>query len=94
MSGQALGSGILNKERADFLGEVREKMGLSKEAAEKIIKGGQNQHVISGLQVGLPWRSFLWGTTKGPWRCIVEATSTLHAEHLRPFLDCWAVHMS
>ena len=48
---QALGSGILNKEKADFLGEVRDKMGLSKEAAEKIIKGVQNQHVISGLQV-------------------------------------------
>jgi hypothetical protein len=53
VSGQALGSGILNKERADFLGEVRDKMGLSKEAAEKIIKGVQNQHVISGLQVRL-----------------------------------------
>lgn len=26
-------------------------MGLSKEAAEKIIKGVQNQHVISNLQV-------------------------------------------
>ncbi len=25
-------------------------MGLSKEAAEKIIKGVQNQHLISGLQ--------------------------------------------
>ena len=47
---QALGSGVLSKEKADMLAEVRDKMGLSKEAAEKIIKGVQNQHLISGLQ--------------------------------------------
>ena len=35
----ALGSGVLSKERADMLAEVRDKMGLSKEAAERIIKG-------------------------------------------------------
>ncbi len=29
---------------------MREKMGLSQEAAEKVIKGVQNQHLISGLQ--------------------------------------------
>ncbi|KAK9915263.1 hypothetical protein WJX75_006851 [Coccomyxa subellipsoidea] len=46
----ALGSGVLSKEKADMLAEVRDKMGLSKEAAEKIIKGVQNQHLISGLQ--------------------------------------------
>ena len=48
---QALGSGIMNKEKADYLGEIRDKMGLSKEAAEKIIKGVQNQHLIGNLQV-------------------------------------------
>ncbi len=48
---QALGTGVLSKEKADQLAEVRNKMGLSKEAAEKIIKGVQNQHLISGLQV-------------------------------------------
>ena len=42
---------MLSKEKADQLAEVRDKMGLSKEAAEKIIKGVQNQHLISGLQV-------------------------------------------
>lgn len=51
---QALGSGVLSSEKADFLEDVRTKMGLSKEGAEKIIKGVQNQHLISGLQVGQP----------------------------------------
>ena len=48
---QALGSGIMSKEKADNLAEVRDKMGLSKEAAEKVIKGVQNQHLIGNLQV-------------------------------------------
>ena len=48
---QALGSGIMNKEKAEQLAEMRDKMGLSKEAAEKIIKGVQNQHLIGNLQV-------------------------------------------
>ncbi len=48
---QSLGSGIMNKEKADYLAEIREKMGLSKEAAEKVIKGVQNQHLIGNLQV-------------------------------------------
>lgn len=48
---QALGSGIMNKEKADYLAEIRDKMGLSKEAAEKVIKGVQNQHLIGNLQV-------------------------------------------
>lgn len=47
---QALGSGIMNKEKAEYLAEARDKMGLSKEAAEKIIKGVQNQHLIGNLQ--------------------------------------------
>ena len=50
---QALGSGIMSKEKADDLAEVRDKMGLSKEAAEKVIKGVQNQHLIGNLQVTL-----------------------------------------
>ncbi len=50
LDAQAIGSGVLSKEKADMLAEVRDKMGLSKEAAEKIIKGVQNQHLISGLQ--------------------------------------------
>jgi hypothetical protein len=41
----------MNKEKADYLGEIRDKMGLSKEAAEKVIKGVQNQHLIGNLQV-------------------------------------------
>ena len=48
---QALGSGIMSKEKAEQLAEMRDKMGLSKEAAEKIIKGVQNQHLIGNLQV-------------------------------------------
>ena len=48
---QAIGGGAtMTKEKADYLSEMREKMGLSKEAAEKVIKGVQNQHLISGLQ--------------------------------------------
>ena len=50
---QTLGTGIMNKEKADQLIEMRDKMGLSKEAAEKIIKGVQNQHLIGNLQVSL-----------------------------------------
>ncbi len=50
---QALGTGIMNKDKADQLAEMRDKMGLSKEAAEKIIKGVQNQHLIGNLQVGI-----------------------------------------
>lgn len=41
----------MNKEKADYLAEIRDKMGLSKEAAEKVIKGVQNQHLIGNLQV-------------------------------------------
>ena len=41
----------MNKDKADQLAEMRDKMGLSKEAAEKIIKGVQNQHLIGNLQV-------------------------------------------
>ena len=41
----------MSKEKADDLAEVRDKMGLSKEAAEKVIKGVQNQHLIGNLQV-------------------------------------------
>ena len=48
---QAIGGGAaLTKEKADSLSDMRDKMGLSKEAAEKVIKGVQNQHLISGLQ--------------------------------------------
>lgn len=51
---QAIGGGAtMTKEKADYLSEMREKMGLSKEAAEKVIKGVQNQHLISGLQARL-----------------------------------------
>ena len=48
---QAIGGGAaLTKEKATYLSEMREKMGLSQKAAEKVIKGVQNQHLISGLQ--------------------------------------------
>lgn len=53
---QAIGGGAtMTKEKADYLSEMREKMGLSKEAAEKVIKGVQNQHLISGLQARPRW---------------------------------------
>ncbi len=49
---QAIGGGAaLTKEKATYLSEMREKMGLSQEAAEKVIKGVQNQHLIGNLQV-------------------------------------------
>ena len=54
MHAQALGSGIMSKEKADNLAEIRDKMGLSKDAAEKVIKGVQNQHLIGNLQVSFP----------------------------------------
>lgn len=62
---QALGSGVLSKEKADMLAEVRDKMGLSKEAAEKIIKGVQNQHLISGLQASPSFIPLALETQKG-----------------------------
>ncbi len=41
----------LTKETIEGLEKMREQFGLSKEAAGKIIKGAQNQHLISNLQV-------------------------------------------
>ena len=40
----------MTKENTEFLSGMREKMGLSKEQAEKIIKGVQNQRLLGGLE--------------------------------------------
>lgn len=47
---QILQTGTLTKENTEYLSGIREKMGLSKEQAEKIIKGVQNQRLIGGLE--------------------------------------------
>ena len=47
---QILQTGTLTKENTEYLASMRDKMGLSKEAAEKIIKGVQNQRLIGGLE--------------------------------------------
>lgn len=43
-------TGTLTKENTEYLSGMRDKMGLSKEQAEKIIKGVQNQRLIGGLE--------------------------------------------
>ena len=48
---QAIGDGRLTPERMASLEEVREKMGLAKETATKIIAGISSERVGSGLQV-------------------------------------------
>ena len=46
----AMADGMLTPDRAASLEEMREKMGLPKEAADKIIKGFQNQRLIESMQ--------------------------------------------
>ena len=43
-------TGTMTKENTEYLSSMRDKMGLSKEQAEKIIKGVQNQRLIGGLE--------------------------------------------
>ena len=43
----------LTAERVAELEEMREKFGLSKESAQKIIKGAQNQNLIANMNVSL-----------------------------------------
>ena len=45
-----LQSGTMTKENTEYLGGMRDKMGLSKEQAEKIIKGVQNQRMLTGVE--------------------------------------------
>lgn len=47
---QILQTGTMTKENTEYLSSMRDKMGLSKEQAEKIIKGVQNQRLIGGLE--------------------------------------------
>lgn len=47
---QTMGTGPLTAERAAALESVRSQMGLPKEAADKIIKGLQNQKLIAAMQ--------------------------------------------
>lgn len=48
--------GSLTAERVKELEELRMKFGLSKESAQKIIKGAQNQQLISNMNVSLKSR--------------------------------------
>ena len=41
-----LQTGTMTKENTEYLAGMQEKMGLSKEQAEKIIKGVQNQRLL------------------------------------------------
>ena len=45
-----LQQGSMTKENTEYLSEMQGKMGLSKEQAEKIIKGVQNQRLLGGLE--------------------------------------------
>lgn len=45
-----LQSGTLTKENTEYLTGMQEKLGLTKEQAEKIIKGVQNQRLLGGLE--------------------------------------------
>ena len=45
-----MSSGQLNQENTQYLTDMRDKMGLSKEEGEKIIKGVQNQRMGANLQ--------------------------------------------
>ena len=45
-----MSSGQLNQENTKYLTDMRDKMGLSKEEGEKIIKGVQNQRMGANLQ--------------------------------------------
>jgi len=45
-----LQQGSMTKENTEYLSEMQAKMGLSKEQAEKIIKGVQNQRLLGGLE--------------------------------------------
>eukprot|EP00891_Asterochloris_glomerata_P003309 jgi/Astpho2/3309/fgenesh1_pg.00054_%23_10_t len=47
---QVMSSGQLNQENTQYLTDMRDKMGLSKEEGEKIIKGVQNQRMGANLQ--------------------------------------------
>jgi hypothetical protein len=47
---QYMTGGVLTPERAQALEQLREKMGLPKETADKVIKGFQNQKLISSMQ--------------------------------------------
>ena len=47
---QVMSSGQLNQENTQYLTDMRDKMGLSKEDGEKIIKGVQNQRMGANLQ--------------------------------------------
>ena len=47
---QYMGDGMLTPERVKVLEDIRNKMGLSKEAADKIVKGLQNQKLVASMQ--------------------------------------------
>ena len=61
MPGQAVADGRLTDEKRLRLEEVREQMGLTKEASERIIASISNQRVGSSLQVGSGLGSRLLG---------------------------------
>ena len=48
-----LQTGTMTKENTEYLAGMRDKMGLSKEQAEKIIKGVQNQRLLGMLKLFL-----------------------------------------
>ena len=48
---QVIGDGNVTKERIEQLEEMREKLGLAKEAADKIVNGVRNQRLIGDLNV-------------------------------------------
>ena len=53
---QTTAGGALTAEKVKELEETRTKFGLSQASAQKIIKGAQNQHLISNMNVS-PFRN-------------------------------------
>lgn len=46
-----MAGGSLTAEKVAELEDMRQKFGLSQESAQKIIRGAQNQHLISNMNV-------------------------------------------
>ena len=50
---QVIGDGNVTKERIEKLEEMREQLGLGKEAADKVVNGVRNQRLIGDLNVSI-----------------------------------------
>lgn len=70
---QVMGEGALTPDRLAGLEAVRQRMGLPKETADKVLKGFQNQKLIAGMQVGSPG-----GRAVGGWLGVMVLMGCVH----------------